>query len=322
MSLFSFKDYGREISLLLACVLAVLIFWTLSPQFATADNFLRVLRNSYELWIIALAMMLVMSIAAIDISLGVGMGVCAYFVGTLLLGGQPLALVLVIGPLAGMVVGAAAGAIVVLGRVPAIVGTLGLLGLLRMAIYLLLGGDWLSGIPGDLTMILYQPILGPPLAFWVIGLLYVMTWIGMRHTSWGTHLLAIGHDEDKARLQGLPVQRLRMIVHITAGSLAGVAAIVYIATYRNLAMTVGSSIALEAVAAAILGGTSILGGKVSILGTALAVLLLRILQNGLLMAGLPSLWQPVVTGAVLLAVLAAEASSERGQRFLRRRIAA
>lgn len=322
MSYFSLKDYGRELSLLIACALAVLVFSMLAPQFATTDNAVRVLRNSYELWIIALAMMLVMSIAAIDISLGIGMGVCAYFVGTLLLAGQPILLAVVAGPLAGLLVGAAAGAIVVLGRVPAIVGTLGLLGLLRMALYLLLGGDWLSGIPGDLTAILYQPVLGLPVAFWVIGMLYVGTWAVMRHTSWGIHLLAIGHDEDKARLQGLPVQKMRFLVHAIAGSMAGVAAIFYITTYRNLAMTVGQTIALEAVAAAILGGTSILGGKVSILGTALAVLLLRLLQNGLLMSGLPSLWQPVVTGALLLAVLAFEATSARGGAMLRWRTTA
>jgi ribose/xylose/arabinose/galactoside ABC-type transport system permease subunit len=84
-----------------------------------------------------------------------------------------------------------------------------------------------------------------------------------------------------------------------------------VATYRNVEMTVGATLALEAIAAVVLGGTAVTGGRVSLLGTAFGVVLLRLLQNGLLLTGVPSLWQPVVTGFLLLAVLGAEAVSGR-----------
>ena len=93
--------------------------------------------------------------------------------------------------------------------------------------------------------------------------------------------------------------------------LAGAAAGFYVSTYRNVEMTIGGNIALEAIAAAVLGGTSITGGSCSLLGTAFGVILIRLLQNGLLLVGVPSLWQTVVTGALLLLVLSAEALRSR-----------
>jgi AI-2 transport system permease protein len=98
---------------------------------------------------------------------------------------------------------------------------------------------------------------------------------------------------------------------VISGGLCGLAASFYVATYRNVEMTIGATLALEAVAAVVLGGTAVTGGRISLLGTAFGVILLRILQNGLLLVGVPSLWQPVVTGLLLLLVLGAEALSGR-----------
>ncbi|MER8961721.1 hypothetical protein NKI24_22750 [Mesorhizobium sp. M0701] len=98
---------------------------------------------------------------------------------------------------------------------------------------------------------------------------------------------------------------------VISGVLTGIAATFYVATYRNVEMTIGSTLALDAIAAVILGGTSILGGRCSLIGTVLGVLLLRILQNGLLLIGVPSLWQPVVTGVLIVGVLGFEAVSNR-----------
>ncbi len=131
--------------------------------------------------------------------------------------------------------------------------------------------------------------------------------MALRHTPYGPHLLAIGNNEEKARLSGVAVRRVRIATFVISGVLAGVAADFYVSTYRNVAMTVGGSIALEAIAAVVLGGTSILGGRCSLAGTALGVVLIRLIQNGLVLIGVPSLWQTVVTGCLLLLVLSGEA---------------
>ncbi|QEW22514.1 putative autoinducer 2 import system permease protein [Marinibacterium anthonyi] len=307
----SWSDHGRELTLALACMATATLFALIEPNYGTMANAQTVLRNSYELLVISLAMTLLMAMGAVDISIGIAMGFCALFVGFGLFAGLPLILVILIGPAVGAVIGLGVAGVVVGGQIPPIVGTLGIMGVLRMAIYLILGGQWMSGVPGNLTDLLASKILGLPVTVWGIAALYLAVWTLLRRTSFGLHILAVGNSERKARLSGLPVVRIRVLTHILSGMLSGAAAIIFIATYRNVTMTVGTAIGLEAIAAVILGGTAITGGKCSIIGTVLGVLLLRIIQNGLLMMGVPSLWQTVVTGGLLLAVLIIEFGAGR-----------
>ena len=300
---------GRELTLLTACVLVALAASAASPYFATIDNLSTVLRNSVELIIIGLGMTLLLAMGGIDVSVGMVLGLGAIAVGTLAGNGyRPIAPIFA-GPLVGGLLGAFTGVVVVLGGIPAIVGSLGLFGVYRAAIFILLGGKWLSGLPPTLTNVLSANLLGAPLPAIVIAMLYFVTWVALRHTPYGPHLLAIGNNEKKARLSGVAVRRVRIVTFVVSGALAGVAADFYVSTYRNVAMTVGGNIALEAIAAVVLGGTSVLGGKCSLSGTALGVLLIRLIQNGLVLIGIPSLWQTVVIGSLLLVVLSSEALS-------------
>lgn len=302
---------AREWSLLIAALLAIALFTAGSPYFATADNATTILRNSIELLLAALGMTLLLAMGGIDISVGVAMGVAAIVVGRLLQADTSPFIAGLSGPIAGALLGILTGAVVVLGRIPAIVGTLGLFGVYRTAVFVLLGGQWLSGLPTGLTEVMGLQIAGIPLSAVILILTYAVVWFLFRRTPFGTYLLAIGHSEEKARLSGVPVTRARMAAFVFSGALVGLAATFYIANYRNVAMTVGGSLGLDAVAAVVLGGTSILGGRCSLVGTVLGVLLLRILQNGLLLIGVPSLWQTVVTGGLLIAVLTLEVLGNR-----------
>jgi len=302
---------GREITLAAVCILAMVIFTLASPYFATVDNLTTVMRNSVELLLIGLGMTLLLAMGGVDVSVGVVMGLAAIGVGQLL--NTPLnpTLTALAGPVIGIIAGLITACVVVLGRIPPIVGTLGLYGVYRTAVFALLGGQWLSGLPSTLTHLLGKYLLGLPVTAWVIILAYLLVWIALRRTPFGPHLLAIGHSPDKARLSGIAVVRVRFATFIISGALCGLAATFYVATYRNVEMTIGSTLALEAIAAVVLGGTGIMGGHCSLLGTVLGVFLLRILQNGLLLIGVPSLWQTVVTGALLLLVLIAEVATGR-----------
>ena len=213
------------------------------------------------------------------------------------------------GPLIGLLAGLITALVVVIGRIPAIVGTLGLFGVWRTALFVLLGGQWLSGLPGDLTHALMRPLLGLPLMAWLIVAAWALVcWrCAIRRTGYGAGSRQLRR---KARLAGIPVTRACRDLCSQRRAVRP-AATCYIATHRNVEMTVGGTLALEAIAAVVLGGTRITGGSCSLLGTLLGVLLLRILQNGLLLIGVPSLWQTVVTGAVLLLVLSSEAASGR-----------
>ena len=307
---------GRELTLLTACVLVAVAASAASPYFATVDNLSTVLRNSVELMMVGLGMTLLLAMGGIDVSIGMVLGLAALGTGALVGAGYGPLLPILAGPAVGALLGLLTGAVVVLGGIPAIVATLGLLGVFRAAIFLLLNGRWLSGLPPTLTNILSSDLLGVPIASIVIAAMYLAFWVALRHTPYGPHLLAIGNDEQKARLSGVTVRRVRIATFLVSGLLAGVAAVFYVSTYRNVVTTVGGNIALEAIAAAVLGGTSITGGGCSLLGTALGVVLIRLLQNGLVLVGVPSLWQTVVTGALVLLVLSGEAM--RGRFFIPR----
>lgn len=302
---------GREWALLGAAILASIVFSVASPYFATTGNAATIARNSTELMLAGLGMTLLLAMGSIDVSIGILMGLAAIAVAHGLLAPVAPALALLIGPAAGAVLGLVTALVVVLGRVPAIVGTLGLLGVYRMGIFALLGGQWLSGLPVGLTELLSSTIFGLPLSVIVIALAYLLVWLALRRTPYGPHLLSIGNAEEKARLSSVPVTKVRIATFIISGALTGLAASFYVANYRNVEMAIGSTLALDAIAAVVLGGTSIMGGRCSLLGTALGVILLRILQNGLLLIGVPSLWQPVVTGVLLIGVLALEVPASR-----------
>ncbi len=302
---------GREATLLAACTAAALVFSAASPSFATADNLLTVLRASQELLLVGLGMTLLLAMGGIDVSVGVAMGLAAVAVGRALQAGWPAPLAGLLGPVTGTLLGGLTACVVVLGRVPPIVATLGLFGVYRALVFLMLGGSWLSGLPADLTVLLGARPLGIPAALLVVAAVYAAAWVALRRMPFGLHLLSIGQAEERARLSGVAVGRTRFAAFLVSGFLCGLAAAFYVATYRNVATTVGGTLALEAVAAVVLGGTSVTGGSCSLLGTLLGVALLRLVQNGLLLSGVPSLWQPVVTGALLLGVLGVEAGRGR-----------
>lgn len=302
---------GRELTLFAACLAVAVVFAAASPYFATVGNLTTVMRNSIELLVIGLGMTLVLAMGGIDVSIGMVMGISAIVVGDLLQAGANPLWTIPASLITGTLLGLVTASVVVLGRIPAIVGTLGLLGVYRAAIFLLLGGSWLSGLPPTLTNLIGARVAGIPVPAVIIAAIYAAAWLALRRTPYGPHLLAIGNDEEKARLSGVAVAKVRFATFMASGLLAGLAAVFYVSTYRNVAMTIGGNISLEAIAAVVLGGTNIMGGRCSLLGTALGVLLLRLLQNGLVLIGVPSLWQTVVTGGLLLLVLSGDAMRGR-----------
>jgi ribose/xylose/arabinose/galactoside ABC-type transport system permease subunit len=298
---------GRELTLLALCLFAGVVFACASPAYLGTGNLAAVARNSVELLLVGLGVTLLLAMGGIDVTVGVVLGLAAIGVGNLLLAGADPWIAAAAAPAVGLLLGLLTGVVVVFGRIPAIVATIGLLGIYRTVIFVVLGGSWLSGLPPTLGAVFGARILGVvPVSLIVIGVAYAAAFLALRRTPFGLHLLAIGDNEERARLAGVAVKRVRLAGYAISGALCGVAAIFYVTTYRNVEMTVGSTLALDAIAAVVLGGTSIVGGRASLLGTALGVLLIRILQNGFTIVGLPSLWQPVVTGALLLGSLLLE----------------
>ncbi|MBV9274209.1 MAG: ABC transporter permease, partial [Verrucomicrobia bacterium] len=197
----------REVTLALACLAAGAIFGFLSPYFFTPQNLITILRNSVELLLVSLGMSFILATGGIDIAVGGALGICAIFIGWGIEGGWPLATILLIGPLIGTGLGLVSAALIVWGKIPPIIATLGLFGVYRAAIFLLLGGSWISGLPDTLSPVVNGSIAGAPITAIYVLLYYSAGWVIIRWLPLGIAILATGGNEPAARLAGVPVGR-------------------------------------------------------------------------------------------------------------------
>ena len=298
-----------------ACAVTAGLFQAFSPYYLTLPNVATVFRNSIELWLVSLGMTFVLATAGVDVAAGGVLGICAILAGWSVQSNWPAAFIFLVGPIAGATLGLIAGALVVLGKVPPIVTTLGLFGIYRSAMFLFLGGNWISGLP-EFTGGALSRTIGPfPVSLGCVVVAYLSAALILHGTPLGIAVLATGGNERAARLAGVGIGRTKVFVYGLTGLLAGMAAVLYVARYRNVETSTGGLVALDAIVAAVLGGATVLGGKANLLGTFLGVLLVRLLQNGFVLIGVPSLWEQVITGILLVFVLAADAIAARSSGF-------
>ena len=140
----------------------------------------------------------------------------------------------------------------------------------------------------------------------IIISVYLLTAFLLQSTAYGVQLRAVGNSLKDAKLSGLAVNKIQIMTFILSGAFCGLAGTLFVATYRNVEMSTGNNLALEAIAAVIIGGTKLTGGNYSLIGTILGVFLIKLIQNGLLFLGITSLWQIVVTGVIILIILVLE----------------
>ncbi len=162
-----------------------------------------------------------------------------------------------------------------------------------------MGGSWISGLPDRLGPAVNTTIAGIPLTAIYILFFYLIGWVVIRWVPLGIAIRATGGNERAARLSGISIGGTKFFVYGFTGLLVGFAACLYVARYRNVETSTGGLIALDAIVASVLGGTSVLGGKANLLGTMFGVLLVRLLQNGFVLIGVPSLWEQVI-GVLIL----------------------
>lgn len=306
----------RELVLVLAIIAVGLAFGSLSPVFLTAGNLVAVLRNGVELAVVSAGMTIVVCMGGIDVGVGGIMAVAAIAVGRAYQAGAPDVVVVAVALAAGGTLGLLNGALCSRLRIPPIVATLGSMYIWLATVFLVLGGSWIAGLPGTLTPLTRGSVAGVPSVVIVIACVYGFCFTLLRHTRFGQHVYAIGCDEAAARLVGIPVDGVKLRAYGLLGLLAGFAALLYVVRLRNVEINIGTGIALDAIAATVLGGTRIEGGVGSLLGTLLGVLLIRVLQNGLILIDVSSLWESVVVGGLLVVVLVADARRRGGWRGL------
>ncbi|VUS89833.1 autoinducer 2 ABC transporter permease LsrC [Klebsiella grimontii] len=294
---------NRELSAFLAIVVLFAGLVALNPAYFSLQTLGMIFASSQILCLLALGATLVMLTRNIDVSVGSTVGLSAIAVGVALNSGYGLMTAIAFALAIGALAGAFNGLLVVGLRIPAIVATLGTLGLYRGVMLLWTGGKWIEGLPNSLKALSEPAFIGiSPLGWLVLALLLAGGWI-LSRTAFGRDFYAVGDNLAAARQLGVAVNRTRMLAFTLNGMLAAFAGIVFAAQIGFVPNQTGSGLEMKAIAACVLGGISLLGGTGTLLGAFLGAFFLTQIDTVLVLFRLPAWWNDFIAGLVLLGVL-------------------
>jgi ribose transport system permease protein len=289
-------------------IICIVMSWLQPASFATTDNFYNTTRNFSFIGIMALGMTAVIATGGIDLSVGSIMGLTAVSCGLMLEAGYPAWSAVIVGLLAGGVVGLINGIIIAYLGLSPFVTTLGMLAIARSVAVVLSGnrmiykfgpgGPAFKSLGSGSWNITSKLALSSPLLFLIVltsilGVVYKMT-------SWGRHVLAIGGNEQAALLTGVPVNRVKVQVYVFSGLSAAFAAILSVGWAGSAINALGATYELLAISAAVIGGANLMGGEASAYGAFIGAALIFVIRNSLLMAGVDSNWQGTFVGLFLI----------------------
>jgi ribose transport system permease protein len=274
----------------------------LSPFFFSVSNFLNILLATSTIGVLAVGTTLILSSGGLDLSIGSVLGLAgvagAYLVVQL---GWPWPMAIIGALGAGALAGYINGLLITHTRIPAFIVTLGMLGIARgLALILAPNGGAIYGLPEPVVFLGQGRPLGVPTPVILLIAVAVIAHYILAYSRFGRHTLAIGDNEGAARATGIPVERLRRKLYMLSGGLAGLAGLIFMARVNAGDPTAGYTYELTAITAAIIGGTSLFGGKGSILGALIGALIMGVLQNGLNLLAVQSYYQQIAIGAVLI----------------------
>ncbi|WP_308560549.1 autoinducer 2 ABC transporter permease LsrC [uncultured Klebsiella sp.] len=315
---------NRELSALLAIVVLFAGLIALNPAYFSLQTLGMIFASSQILCLLALGAALVMLTRNIDVSVGSTVGLCAIAVGVALNSGYGLMAAMAFALAIGALAGAFNGLLVVGLRIPAIVATLGTLGLYRGVMLLWTGGKWIEGLPNSLKALSEPAFIGiSPLGWLVLALLVAGGWL-LSRTAFGRDFYAVGDNLAAARQLGVAVNRTRMLAFTLNGMLAACAGIVFAAQIGFVPNQTGSGLEMKAIAACVLGGISLLGGTGTLIGAFLGAFFLTQIDTVLVLLRLPAWWNDFIAGLVLLGVLVLDgrlrqalARHQRAQKYSR-----
>jgi ribose/xylose/arabinose/galactoside ABC-type transport system permease subunit len=292
--------YGTFIALILLIVVAAM----LSPRFLSPVNLMNVLRQTAIVGVLGIGMTFVILTAGIDLSVGATLALSAVLLAGTLESTGSIFLAMMVAVLAGMAVGLGNGLGVTLGRVQPFVMTLGMLGIARSIAFLYTGGQPIPVIDKNFLMLGIGYLWKIPIPSIIFIAILIVAALVLRYTPFGRSVYAIGSNEEAARLSGIEVGRVKTAVYIISGFTAGVGAIMYCSQFASAPAIAGEGYELDAIAAVVVGGTSLFGGQGGVIGTFFGALIIGILSNILNLMGVSPFAQPLAKGAlIILAVL-------------------
>ena len=303
-------------------LIAIIVFFSfMSPHYFSVDNFLIMSSHVAIFGLLALGMLLVILNGGIDLSVGSTLGLCGVFAGFLMQGANiellgmtfypSLWVVVLLTCLLGAIVGTVNGVLIAYFKVPAFVATLGTMYVARGIALLMTNGLTYNQLEGKTELgntgfewLGFNRIAGTPISVIVLVVVAILCGLMISRTAFGRWLYASGGNETAADLSGVPIKRVKITVYLLSGVCAAVAGLVLSSQLTSAGPTAGTTYELTAIAAVVIGGAALTGGRGTVGGTILGALVIGYLSDGLVIIGVSAYWQTVFTGTVIvLAVL-------------------
>jgi ribose/xylose/arabinose/galactoside ABC-type transport system permease subunit/ABC-type sugar transport system substrate-binding protein len=304
------RPFSGRLQTLFVLIGVVLLFGIASPHFLATDNLLNVMQQSAINAILGIGLTFVIISGGIDLSVGSILALCGLVVADLLVAGQSIVVAVGGGLLVGVVCGLLNGLITTLGRIPPFITTLGMMLIARSAAKIYSGSKPISGLPASFRT-LSGNVAAIPVLVLVVAVLYVLAHLVLTRTKLGRYSYAIGGNEQAAWLSGVRVGRYKVAVYTLSGLMAGVAAVLMTSRLNAASPLSGEMYELYAIAAAVIGGVSLMGGEGGVLGTLVGALIMGTLRNGLNALNVPSALEGMVVGGVLVAAVVFDRARHR-----------
>jgi len=292
--------------MLLGIVLAIS-----SPAFLTVTNLLNVLRQASLIFLLASGLTLVILTAGLDLSIGANLGLSACLVGFAIKSTGSIPLGIAAGLACGITIGVVNGLMITLLRLPPFIATYGMLWMVYGINYWAMAGNTIYGFPAEFRAIGSGYALGIPIPVLLMAACLIVGGVFTRYTTVGHEIYAIGANAEVARLSGIPVRSRLILVYTLSGAMAGLAGVVYLARLNSAEAGIGDPLLLPAIAAVLIGGTSLFGGVGSLSGAWIGAVILTLVLNGMNLRAISGNWQPLITGVILLLAAAVDTAARK-----------
>lgn len=310
----------RELSSLLFLIGIFAIVGIVNPSFLSATSILNCFNDSVVFTFLAVGIAFVILTGEIDVSIGATLGLSAVISSSLLRDGANWAVAIAAGLITGAVIGLVNGFGVSYLRIPSLIFTLGVNGVIRGLIYVYSGGAWVENLPAGFTSLSQTTIIGVLTAFYAVAIiLVILIHLLLVRTKKGKYFIAVGGNEAGAALVGIPANKTKLLSYVLCGVFAAIAGIIYSSRIGFITPAAGNGYEMKAIAACVLGGISLSGGQGSVIGAAIGAVIMSSVSRVLVFLGFSSDYDNTITGILLITIVVIDALTQtRGAVKIRR----
>ena len=295
--------YMSELTTVIALIILMAVITIINSNFLTANNLLNLLLQVTSNALIAFGMTFVILTGGIDLSVGSILALSSALTAGLLGSGMPVTLAILISLILGCILGMMNGLLISYGKLAPFIVTLATMTIFRGATLVYTNGNPITKGLSDTFLFQFLGqgyIVGIPFPVIIMFIVFIVLYVLLHKTAFGKSVYAIGGNEKAAYISGVKLNKVKIIIYSISGIMASISGFIITSRLSSAQPTAGASYEMDAIAAVVLGGTSLSGGKGRILGTLIGALIIGVLNNGLNIIGVSAFWQQVVKGVVIL----------------------